>query len=127
MPRPNSQLKRKLAVLDHAASGPSVSRTCRFFGISRDTFYEWHEGLGQGRSGGQYPEVVEDCPHRTALDGSEVRQRRSSLRRDAEHRLHVTLLSDKPNAGPRSRQRDVRELFAGSHRGVDDDDGPERL
>jgi transposase-like protein len=43
MPRLDPQLKRRLAVLEHAATGKNVSRTCRFFGISRDTYYEWRK------------------------------------------------------------------------------------
>jgi transposase-like protein len=34
-------ISRKLRVLNHAKKGGSVSRTCRYFGISRETFYQW--------------------------------------------------------------------------------------
>ena len=52
MTRPHPQLKRRLAVLEHAAVGKNVSRTCRFFGISRDTFYEWRKAyLRDGEAG----------------------------------------------------------------------------
>jgi transposase InsO family protein len=46
-------IARKLKVLDHAAESGNVAFTCRHFGISRETFYQWkrarrdrgHDGL----------------------------------------------------------------------------------
>ncbi len=32
---------RRLRVLDHARRSGNVAETCRIFGISRNTFYEW--------------------------------------------------------------------------------------
>ncbi len=55
MPRPNSQVKRKLAALEHAVAGRNVSRTCRYFGISRDTFYEWRRAYQRGGEAGLLP------------------------------------------------------------------------
>jgi transposase len=55
MPRPDAQLKRKLAVLTHAAAGRNVARTCRFFGISRDTFYEWSKAYRRDGEPGLLP------------------------------------------------------------------------
>ncbi|MGZ8144258.1 MAG: helix-turn-helix domain-containing protein, partial [Methylosarcina sp.] len=34
-------ISRKLRVLNHAQGSGNVSKTCRYFGISRDTFYQW--------------------------------------------------------------------------------------
>src|SRR6185369_5518950 len=52
MTRPHPQLKRRLAVLEHAALGKNVSRSCRFFGISRDTCDEWRKAcLRDGEAG----------------------------------------------------------------------------
>lgn len=34
-------ISRKLRVLNHANECGNVSRTCRYFGISRETFYQW--------------------------------------------------------------------------------------
>jgi transposase InsO family protein len=34
-------INRKLRVLNHAIEGGNVSQTCRYFGISRETFYQW--------------------------------------------------------------------------------------
>jgi transposase InsO family protein len=34
-------ISRKLRVLNHAQESGNVSKTCRYFGISRDTFYHW--------------------------------------------------------------------------------------
>lgn len=33
--------KRKLRVPAHAAESKNVPKTCRYFGISRETFYKW--------------------------------------------------------------------------------------
>lgn len=34
-------ISRKLKVFEHAATSGNVAFTCRHFGISRDTFYQW--------------------------------------------------------------------------------------
>ena len=36
--------RRRVRVLEHAAETGNVSLTCRTFGISRKTFYEWKSG-----------------------------------------------------------------------------------
>jgi transposase-like protein len=41
MTQAQRDIKRKLAVLEHAEQSSNVSKTCRYFGISRDTFYRW--------------------------------------------------------------------------------------
>lgn len=43
-------IKRKLRVLDHAEQSGNVSKTCRYFGISRETFYKWKRNyLARGK------------------------------------------------------------------------------
>lgn len=39
--RRRMRASRKLRVLAHAEENGNVSRTCRYFGVSRDTFYRW--------------------------------------------------------------------------------------
>jgi transposase len=34
-------ISRKLRVLNHAQESGNVSMTCRYFGVSRETFYQW--------------------------------------------------------------------------------------
>ncbi len=34
-------ISRRLKVLNHAEETGHVSRTCRYFSISRETFYQW--------------------------------------------------------------------------------------
>jgi transposase InsO family protein len=41
MTKAERDISRKLRALTHARECGNVSRTCRFFGISRDTFYRW--------------------------------------------------------------------------------------
>ena len=41
MTKAQRDIKRKLRVLHHAAESGNVSKTCRYFGISRETFYQW--------------------------------------------------------------------------------------
>ena len=35
-------ISRKLKVLQHAQESGNVSKTCRYFGISREAFYGWN-------------------------------------------------------------------------------------
>ena len=52
------EIRRKLRVLAHAEASGNVSRTCRYFGVGRATFYRWRTayrakgetGLAYGRS-----------------------------------------------------------------------------
>ncbi len=36
-----SDIARKLKVLNHALESGNVSKTCRYFGVSRETYYQW--------------------------------------------------------------------------------------
>ena len=36
-----SDIRRKLRVLEHGKESGNVSKTCRHFGISRETYYQW--------------------------------------------------------------------------------------
>ena len=50
MTQAERDIKRKTAVLEHAVLSGNVSKTCRYFGISRETFYQWkraHESEGE--------------------------------------------------------------------------------
>ena len=45
-------IRRKLKVLEHAKESGKVSDTCRYYGVSRDTFYRWKRDYKeQGESG----------------------------------------------------------------------------
>jgi transposase InsO family protein len=37
------EIRRKLRILEHAAASGDVSRTCRYFGIGRASFYRWRK------------------------------------------------------------------------------------
>ena len=41
MPQEERDIRRKIKVLEHACSSGNVSKTCRYFGISRETYYCW--------------------------------------------------------------------------------------
>ena len=41
-------IRHKTRVLDHAEQSGNVSYTCRYFGISRDTFYRWKQQFNTG-------------------------------------------------------------------------------
>jgi len=47
MTKAQRDIKRKLRVLNHARETGNVSKTCRYFGISRDTFYRWKRALAE--------------------------------------------------------------------------------
>jgi len=40
-------IRRKLIVFDHAKDTKNISPTCRYFGISHDTFYRWKKALAE--------------------------------------------------------------------------------
>lgn len=42
------EVRRRIAVLAHAKLTGNVSKTCRFYAISRDTFYEWRKSHRAG-------------------------------------------------------------------------------
>ena len=45
-------INRKLRILQHAKSSGNVSKTCRYFGISRTAYYEWKNAFREkGESG----------------------------------------------------------------------------
>ena len=41
------EIRRKMRVLDYAASVESASQACRYFGVGRATFYRWKEVLAK--------------------------------------------------------------------------------
>jgi len=47
MTKAQRDIKRKLRVLSYAQEIRNVSKTCRYFGISRQTFYEWKQAYAQ--------------------------------------------------------------------------------
>ena len=66
MTQSERDIRRKIAVLDHAEVTGNVSKTCRYFGVSRDSFYRWkrqyqeqgREALVNNKPGcrsGEYP------------------------------------------------------------------------
>ena len=45
------QVKRRLAILSHAEEVTgNVAMTCRYYGITRQSFYVWKQQLGRLRS-----------------------------------------------------------------------------
>ena len=36
-----SDIRRKLRIIQHGQESGNVSKTCRYFGISRETYYKW--------------------------------------------------------------------------------------
>jgi len=45
MTQQQRDIKRKLAVLEHAKESGNVAKTCRRFGISRQCFYNWQRAF----------------------------------------------------------------------------------
>jgi transposase-like protein len=41
-------IARKLKVLNHAKEHGNISKTCRYFGICRETFYTWRRAYASG-------------------------------------------------------------------------------
>jgi transposase InsO family protein len=55
MTQPERDIRRRLAVLAHAQGTRNISKTCRFYGISRETFYEWRRAYRSGGEAGLVP------------------------------------------------------------------------
>ena len=46
------EIRRKLRILEHAQTSGDVSRTCRYFGIGRASFYRWCQSFqAKGEAG----------------------------------------------------------------------------
>lgn len=45
--RAYSDIARKLRILNHAKDSGNISKTCRYFGISRECFYQWKRAYEQ--------------------------------------------------------------------------------
>jgi hypothetical protein len=46
------EIRRKMRVLDYAASVGSASQTCRYFGVGRAAFYRWKDVLAKEGAAG---------------------------------------------------------------------------
>jgi len=60
-----ARYRRKLRALNYADQIGNVSKTCRYFGISRDTFYRWKRDYHQ--NGEQGLINSKPCPHNPKL------------------------------------------------------------
>ena len=49
------EVRRKLRVLEYAEQIGDVSKTCRYFGIGRASFYRWKKALDQSGEAGLVP------------------------------------------------------------------------
>jgi transposase InsO family protein len=58
-------IKRKLKVFEHAKDTKNISLTCRYFGISRDTFYRWKQAYAERGEKGLINS--KPCPHNIVL------------------------------------------------------------
>ena len=58
-------INRKLPVLNHAKQSGSVTKTCRYFGISRESFYKWKRAYE--RSGERALINSKPCPENLTL------------------------------------------------------------
>lgn len=86
-PKELADVRRKLKMLNHAKELGNISATCRYLGISRETFHRWKRGYahdGERALGGRCRGGAEDAVgrQRTAvLRGTTFMRRRNSLRR----------------------------------------------
>ncbi len=58
-------ISRKLRILNNAQESGNVSRTCRYFSISRETFYQWKKSYKQ--DGGRALINSKPCPQNPKL------------------------------------------------------------
>jgi transposase InsO family protein len=44
-PKEHADIRKKLKILNHGKESGNVSKTCRYFGVSRETYYKWKNDL----------------------------------------------------------------------------------
>ena len=65
MTQAQRDISKKLRILNHAKAIGNVSKTCRYFGIGRQAFYEWKKAYEQHGEGGLINK--KPCPANPAL------------------------------------------------------------
>ena len=67
------EIRRKLRVLEHAELSGDVSKTCRYFGVGRASFYRWRQAhLTHGETGlANKRSVPHNHPNKTPAAGVE--------------------------------------------------------
>jgi transposase len=67
------EIRRKLRVLEHAEASGDVSKTCRYFGVGRASFYRWRHALrAQGEAGlANKRSVPHNHPNKTPTEVAE--------------------------------------------------------
>ena len=67
MAKDQHEIRRKLRILDHAAASGDVSKTCRYFGIGRASFYRSRHALADHGEAGlaNKRSVPHNHPNRT--------------------------------------------------------------
>ncbi len=105
MAKDQQEIRRKLRILDHAAASGDVSKTCRYFGIGRASFYRWRHAMADHGEAGLADKrsVPHNHPNRTP---EAVTEKVLHLRRDYQlgpntHRLVFGALSWAQNLGRR--------------------------
>lgn len=75
MTQAQRDIRRKLQVLRHAAESGNISKTCRYFGISRETYYQWkraYESDGEQALVNQKPGARENIVLRLPVETEEI-------------------------------------------------------
>jgi len=65
MTKAQRDIRRKLRALNHAQQTGNVSKTCCYFGISRDIFYRWKRALAEHGEDGLID--LKPCPQNPKL------------------------------------------------------------
>ena len=66
MTKTEREIQRKLRVLTHAAQISDVSKTCRYFGVARASFYRWKAAYGRHGEAGNRKTAPKNPANRTA-------------------------------------------------------------
>ena len=91
MTKAQRDIKRKLRVLKYAQEIKNISKTCRYFGISRQTYYEWKQHYAQ--YGEQGLINSKPCPENPKLrTPREIEEKIHHLRRN----YHLGQLRNQP-------------------------------
>lgn len=61
------EIRRKLRILDHADRIGDVSKTCRYFGIGRASFYRWRHAYQDNGEAGLSDTHISSRVHRSSM------------------------------------------------------------
>ena len=105
------EIRRKKRVLEYAERIGNINKACRYFGVSRSSFYEWrgrYRSAAMGRRVGR--------TRRDGLEEESHHRRRATTRRTPPSTVgHASRLRTDSRIGPRDRGRMIESQNEGKN------------